>query len=92
MGERTIQIRTLPGKEKNKHESKKQRLGRGTVGKTAVIGMRERGGRTKAKALTAVTGVTLHETIHDNVEGGSELHTDEHLGYQGSVTTTCMSS
>ena len=71
------------GKEKNKHESKKQRLGRGTVGKTAVLGMRERGGRTKAKALKSVSGITLHETIHENVEGGTEIHTDEHLGYQG---------
>jgi len=34
------------GKEKNKHESKKLNAGRGTVGKTAVLGMRERGGRT----------------------------------------------
>ena len=29
------------GKEKNKHGTRKQRLGRGTVGKTAVLGMRE---------------------------------------------------
>ena len=71
------------GKEKNKHESKKQKLGRGTVGKTAVIGMRERGGRTKAKALKSVSGMTLHESIHANIEGGSEIHTDEHLGYSG---------
>ena len=71
------------GKEKNKHESKKQRLGRGTVGKTAVLGMREKGGRVKAKVLKRVDGVSLHESVHDNVEGGSELHTDEHLGYQG---------
>ena len=71
------------GKEKNKHESKKQRLGRGTVGKTAVIGMRERGGRTKAKVIRKVDGITLHSTVHENVEGGSEIHTDEHLGYQG---------
>jgi transposase-like protein len=71
------------GKEKNKHTNKKQRLGRGTVGKTAVIGMRERGGRTKAKTIRMVDGVTLHEAIHASVEGGSEIHTDEHLGYQG---------
>jgi transposase-like protein len=71
------------GKEKNKHESKKRRLGRGAVGKTAVIGMRERGGRVKAKVLDNVSGATLHETVHENVEGGSEINTDEHLGYQG---------
>lgn len=71
------------GKEKNKHESKKQKLGRGTVGKTPVLGMRERGGRVKAKALKSVSGITLHESVHENIEGGSEIHTDEHLGYQG---------
>jgi hypothetical protein len=31
------------GKEGNKHEYKKNHLGRGGVGKTAVVGMRERG-------------------------------------------------
>jgi transposase-like protein len=71
------------GKEKNKHASKKQKLGRGTVGKTPVIGMRERGGRVKAKALSRVDGITLHASVHENVEGGSEIHTDEHLSYQG---------
>ena len=71
------------GKEKNKHEGKKQRLGRGTVGKTAVVGMREKGGRTKAVTVTKVDGITLHEAVHENVEGGSEIHTDEHRGYQG---------
>ncbi len=71
------------GKERNKHETKKQWLGRGTVGKTAVIGMRERGGRTRASLLKTVSGTTLHETIHKHVEGGSEIHTDERLGYQG---------
>jgi transposase-like protein len=71
------------GKEKNKHESKKQKRGRGTVGKTAVLGMREKGGRVKVKALAKVDGISLHETIHESVEGGSELHTDEHSGYQG---------
>src|SRR6202045_3406519 len=39
------------GIEKNKHESKKLNAGRGTVGKTAVLGMRERGGRTYATVV-----------------------------------------
>ena len=33
------------GKERNKHASKKRRAGRGTVGKQAVLGLRERGYR-----------------------------------------------
>jgi transposase-like protein len=71
------------GKEKNKHANKKQHLGRGTVGKVAVIGMRERGGRTRAKVLDSVSGITLHAAAHEHIEGGSEIHTDEHSGYQG---------
>src|SRR6266571_845557 len=35
----------IGGLEINKHEADKQNLGRGSVGKTAVLGMRERGGR-----------------------------------------------
>ena len=71
------------GKEKNKHNGKKLRGGRGTVGKTAVIGMRERGGRLKAMTLASVDGPTLHAAILENVERGSSLCTDEHSGYQG---------
>jgi len=61
-----------------------RRAGRGTVGKIAVIGMRERGkgGRTKAKPITSTGGEHLSEAIHANVMLGSVLHTDEHRGYQ----------
>src|SRR6204780_5362145 len=43
------------GLEKNKHEADKLRAGRGPVGKTAVLGMKERGkgGRTKAVKIVA---------------------------------------
>jgi transposase-like protein len=71
------------GKEKNKHANKKQRLGRGTIGKTVVIGMRERGGRTKAKTIPGTDRKTLHTAVHENVAPGSVLHTDENYGYEG---------
>ena len=71
------------GKEANKHAWKKQHTGRGPVGKTAVLGMRERGGRTKAKPIASVDAASLHRAIHESVAAGSTLHTDEHLGYQG---------
>lgn len=38
----------IGGKEAAKHEWKKLKAGRGAVGKAAVLGMRERGGRTVA--------------------------------------------
>lgn len=73
----------IGGKEKNKHESKKLRAGRGTVGKTAVVGMRERGGRTIAMPVANTDSSTLQQTIQGNVKEGSMLHTDEHAGYKG---------
>ena len=73
----------IGGKEANKHASKKLRAGRGTVGKSAVLGMRERGGRTKAKPVDGVDTNNLQAEIHANVEVGSVLHTDEHAGYKG---------
>lgn len=69
----------IGGKEANKHESKKKRLGRGPVGKTAVLGMRERGGRTKAKIVTERTIQAVHGEIHANVEYGTQLYTDDHI-------------
>ena len=73
----------IGGKERNKHGSKKLRRGRGAVGKTAVMGMRERGGRTRAKPFKSVEAASLHAEIHAHVRVGSTLHTDEHRGYTG---------
>jgi len=45
----------IGGKEKNKHARKKLHAGRGTVGKTAVVGMREREtGDVKAQVIESV--------------------------------------
>ena len=73
----------IGGKESNKHQHKKLRMGRGAVGKTAVVGMRERGGRTIAMPLESTDAATLHSTIHSNVEVGSTIFTDDHAGYVG---------
>ncbi len=67
------------GKEKNKHESKKLHAGRGAVGKVAVLGMRERGGRTRASVTEVRTLDAIHGEIHANVEVGSQLYTDDHM-------------
>jgi transposase-like protein len=73
----------IGGKEANKHGDKKLRAGRGTVGKTAVVGMRQKGGRTKAGPVADTSAATLHPLIEQNVQAGSTLHTDEHGGYVG---------
>jgi transposase-like protein len=71
------------GKEKNKHGSKKLRAGRGAVGKKPVLGMRERGGRTRAHPIGGTDAGHLHAAVHKHVQTGSMIHTDEHSGYQG---------
>jgi hypothetical protein len=71
------------GKEKNKHEHKKLKAGRGSVGKTAVLGMRERGagGRTVAMVVESTDAGTVQNEIHGAVEAGSQLYTDEFGAY-----------
>jgi len=73
----------IGGKEGNKHEHKKLHAGRGTVGKTAVLGIRERGGRTKAKPVSGTGAAMLQPEIRAAIEPGSTVHTDEHGGYNG---------
>lgn len=67
------------GKESNKHEWKKLHAGRGAVGKVAVLGMRERGGRTLAKIVPIRTVQAIHGEIFDKTELGSTLYTDDHI-------------
>ncbi len=71
----------LGGKEKNKHEHKKLKAGRGVVGKQAVIGAKERGGNVQAKVITKTDGATLKGFIKSTVKAGSTVYTDEHKGY-----------
>jgi transposase-like protein len=71
------------GKETNKHESKKLKAGRGTIGKTPVIGMRERDGRTVAMPIDGTDRATIQAVIERHAEIGSTLHTDESGAYAG---------
>jgi transposase-like protein len=73
----------IGGKEANKHESKKLKMGRGAVGKVAVLGMRERGGKVRGKVLKSTTAKEIQGHVCDSVAPASNLCTDEHLSYQG---------
>lgn len=73
----------IGGKESNKHGSKKLKAGRGTVGKTAVIGMRQRTGKLRASLLENTSVKAIHAAVTSVVAPGSILCTDEHAGYRG---------
>ncbi len=73
----------IGGLEKNKHENKKRHSGRGGTGKANVLGMRERGGKTKAIPIERRDGETLQRKIRDNVVSGNIVYTDEFTGYIG---------
>ena len=73
----------IGGKEGNKHESKQLHSGRGAVGKSAILGMRERGGKLKAMLISDATKQTLHPIIRDNIMAGSTIYTDDHPSYVG---------
>ena len=70
----------LGGKESNKHASKQHHLGRGGVGKTAVLGMRQRGGATHAVVLKDGPK-QIGPEVRAHVEPGSMLYTDESRAY-----------
>jgi len=73
----------IGGKEANKHASKKLRAGRGAVGKTAVLGMRERGGNFKGKVLKDTTINSIQSSLNEVIADGATLCTDEHGAYIG---------
>ena len=71
------------GREDNKHANKKLNMGRGTVGKVAVVGARERGGNVTIKQVDSTDKETLQGFITQNVKQGSTVYTDEHRSYNG---------
>ena len=73
----------IGGKERNKHNNKKLKAGRGTVGKQAVLGMRERGGNVIAVAVPETGRHHVQAPICRHIEAGSTLHTDDHQAYAG---------
>ena len=73
----------MGGKEKNKHTSKKTKAGRGTVGKTAVIGVKDRAtGTVQAEVIDRTDRPTLSGYVREHTAEGAKVYTDEHSGYE----------
>lgn len=76
----------IGGLEKNKHKDKKLNAGRGTVGKTAVAGLKDRTtGQVRAKVVESTDGTTLKQFVYGNILSGSKIYTDESTSYLGMV-------
>lgn len=67
----------IGGKEKNKHRSKRKHLGTGAIGKRAVFGLLERGGKVRSQYVPAVVSAkTLRPVLVAQVDRKSTLVTD----------------
>ena len=74
----------IGGKEKNRHASTRQHLGRGPVGKTAVVGAKDRAtNRVQARVVHATDGRTLRGFVRASADDGATVYTDDAAAYKG---------
>jgi transposase-like protein len=73
----------IGGKEKNKHENKKNHNGRGVANKTPIAGLKERKGKTVCKVVESTDAETLQELITNNVATETKIMTDDYPSYVG---------
>jgi len=70
------------GKEENKHATKKLNAGRGKVGKTAVVGAKDRASnQVRARVVRNTNSNTLTDFVEENVQCEAIIYTDESPAY-----------
>ena len=74
----------MGGKERNKHSSKKLRAGRGSVGKTVVVGAKDREtNHVSAAVVKGTDAKTLQGFVADHAAPGATVYTDDASAYKG---------
>ena len=74
----------MGGRERNKHKSRKLKAGRGTVGKTAVVGAKDRKtNKVRAKVTKNTDAKTLQKFVADHAAPGATVYTDDAAAYKG---------
>ena len=74
----------MGGKARNKHKGKKIKAGRGTVGKTAVVGAKDRKtNKIKARVVKATDTKTSQGFVIDVTKTGATVYTDDAAAYKG---------
>lgn len=72
----------MGGKNANKHSDKKIQNANGTIGKTAVVGMKDRKtNQVQATVIERTNQATLQGFVTERIEAGTKVYTDEHGGY-----------
>lgn len=73
----------IGGKEKNKHAHQRTGGKQGGKGKTAVLGVLERGGELRTGTTPSLSARNVQTVIRENVAPGANLMTDEHGSFVG---------
>lgn len=77
----------MGGKRRNMSNAQRRALkgtGRGAVGKTAVVGIKDRAtNEVRAEVVTKTDAETLQEFVEENTEPDATVYTDDHGAYKG---------
>jgi transposase-like protein len=65
------------GREKNKHRSKRLKLGTGGIGKEIVFGLVERGGKVRSHHVPTVSAKTLRPILQEQIDGATRVMSDD---------------
>ncbi len=74
----------IGGLERNKHAQDRKHLGRGPVGKTAVVGIKDRAtNQVAARVIESTDGETLNGFVDDHSVPEAQVYTDGSSAYRG---------